>query len=181
MPEFDSTIQYRDIQNFPGYKVGSDGTVWSARKIAGFGKNRHSIITDKWKRLLANPGLNGYPIVTLCPALQVFYVHRLVLEAFVGPCPDGMESCHNDGNRSNNHVSNLRWDTRKGNFADCVKHGTRNYGENNGVSKLTDDLVRRIREEYATGKITQRELAAKYECAQMTVSCIIRRITWKHI
>lgn len=50
-------------------------------------------------------------------------VHRLVLEAFVGPCPPGMEGCHNDGNPANNHVSNLRWDTSSANKQDVLRHG----------------------------------------------------------
>lgn len=51
-------------------------------------------------------------------------VHRLVLEAFVGPCLPSTEGCHNDGNVANNHVSNLRWDTRSANNLDSVRHGT---------------------------------------------------------
>lgn len=51
-------------------------------------------------------------------------VHRLVLSAFVGPCTDGMEGCHDpDPNPANNHLRNLRWDTRSGNERDRVKHG----------------------------------------------------------
>lgn len=51
-------------------------------------------------------------------------VHRLVLEAFFGPCPDGMEGCHNNGNPSDNRLENLRWDTRSENIRDSVRHGT---------------------------------------------------------
>ena len=40
-------------------------------------------------------------------------VHRLVLETFVGAAPAGMEGCHNDGNRFNKRLENLRWDTPK--------------------------------------------------------------------
>jgi hypothetical protein len=36
-------------------------------------------------------------------------VHRLVLEAFVGPCPAGMEAKHRDGDYTNNTLSNLLW------------------------------------------------------------------------
>lgn len=54
-------------------------------------------------------------------------VHRLVLEAFVGPCPSGCEGCHYDGNPANNIVSNLRWDTTKNNCLDKRRHG-RNGG-----------------------------------------------------
>lgn len=53
-------------------------------------------------------------------------VHRLVLEAFVGPCPPGMEACHNDGDTSNNSLPNLRWDTSSANKQDMIRHGT-NY------------------------------------------------------
>lgn len=51
-------------------------------------------------------------------------VSRVVLEAFVGPCPKGMEGCHNDGDPGNNNVENLRWDTRSNNNYDAVRHGT---------------------------------------------------------
>lgn len=51
------------------------------------------------------------------------YIHRLVLEAFVGPCPDGMKALHADGNKTNNNVKNLRWGTSAENNLDIVKHG----------------------------------------------------------
>lgn len=51
-------------------------------------------------------------------------VHRLVLEAFVGPCPEGMEACHWDGDPTNNRLENLRWDTRSENHRDAARHGT---------------------------------------------------------
>lgn len=54
------------------------------------------------------------------------FVHEIVLEAFVGPRPRGMEACHNDGDRTNNSLNNLRWDDRSGNVEDMVRHGTHN-------------------------------------------------------
>lgn len=59
-------------------------------------------------------------------------VHRLVLEAFTGPCPDGMEACHYDGDAKNNHLSNLRWDTRVANAAD-----TRRLAAHGNTKKAT--------------------------------------------
>lgn len=53
-----------------------------------------------------------------------FAVHRLVLSAFVGPCPAGMEGCHNNGNAFDNCLQNLRWDTTSENNLDRVRHGT---------------------------------------------------------
>ena len=52
------------------------------------------------------------------------FVHRLVLMAFVGECPPGMECCHNDGNPANNRLQNLRWDTPSNNSLDRNRHGT---------------------------------------------------------
>lgn len=52
-----------------------------------------------------------------------YLVHRLVMAAFVGPCPEGMEVCHNNGDAADNRVENLRYGTRADNAADCVLHG----------------------------------------------------------
>lgn len=53
-----------------------------------------------------------------------YKVHTLVLLAFVGPRPEGMEGCHNNGDPSDNRLTNLRWDTHRGNEADKLRHGT---------------------------------------------------------
>lgn len=50
------------------------------------------------------------------------FVHRLVLEAFVGPCPPGMESLHGNDISADNRIENLRWDTRLNNKADQRKN-----------------------------------------------------------
>jgi len=62
-------------------------------------------------------------------------VHRLVLEAFVGPCPEGMQGCHNDGDCTNNHVSNLRWDTPLENNLDKIRHGVHHYKNRSHCSR----------------------------------------------
>lgn len=70
--------------------------------------------------------LDGWVGVTLSVdgVLRSHRVHHLVLKTFVGPCPPGMEGCHNDGNFRHNWVDNLRWDTPSSNHFDKVKHGT---------------------------------------------------------
>ena len=69
--------------------------------------------------------------VSLCRESRVrdFRVHRLVLEAYVGPCPKGLEGCHFDDNKTNNHLSNLEWDTPSTNAFDAVRNG-RNRNSN---------------------------------------------------
>lgn len=52
-----------------------------------------------------------------------FLVHRLVLEAFEGPCPDGLEACHYNDNSADNRLANLRWDTHSANIQDKLRNG----------------------------------------------------------
>jgi HNH endonuclease len=54
-------------------------------------------------------------------------------------------------------------------------------GEQVGASKLTDDIVRLIRQRYAEGNVSQAQLAAEFGVIQITVSRIVRRETWKHV
>ena len=115
-------VDYRPVDGFPGYRVGSDGTVWSC-------KNGRRGYLDTWRPLNLNITVRGgYREVTLSrhsPAVvRRIKVHRLVLEVFVGPQPNGCEGCHNNSDRSDNRLVNLRWDTRKGNVADAVRAGT---------------------------------------------------------
>ena len=50
-------------------------------------------------------------------------LHRLVLLAFVGPCPEGMECLHGPGGKFDNRLSNLRWGTKSENMQDHVASG----------------------------------------------------------
>lgn len=53
----------------------------------------------------------------------MYTVHRLVMMAFIGPRPSGLEICHNNGDKTDNRLSNLRYDTRSANCQDSLKHG----------------------------------------------------------
>jgi len=57
---------------------------------------------------------NGYKVVCIPTeiASMSFGVHRLVMLAFVGPCPPGHEVDHIDGDRANNWLPNLEYVTR---------------------------------------------------------------------
>lgn len=73
-------------------------------------------------------------------------VHKLILLAFVGPCPDGMECCHNNGIASDNRIENLRWDTHKNNNADRKKHGSYPSGKNHPMygKKMPEELKQKL-------------------------------------
>lgn len=75
-------------------------------------------------------------------------VHTLVLLAFVGARPDGMEALHRDGDPSNNRPGNLRWGTHAQNVRDAIDHGTHvaHPGSRNGRARLSEADIPVIRE-----------------------------------
>lgn len=132
------------------------------------------------KVLKGRPNQDGYLRVELWalprpPASRI--VHLLVLEAFVGPCPPGMEACHGDGDPGNAALTNLRWDTPQANADDRRLHGTHIQGTRHGSNKLTEDQVREIRA--ASG--SQKSIGAKFGVSQTTVWEIKTGRKWSHL
>lgn len=105
------------------YEVSDHGNVRSVDRIVQQG-HRTMTIRGEAKALVDNGQGRKRVYLHRGNELTRPQVHRLVLEAFVGPCPPDMEACHNDGNPANNHVSNLRWDTGSANMRDKRDHGT---------------------------------------------------------
>ena len=108
-------------------------------------------------------------------------VHKLVAEAFLGPCPDGQEVRHWNGDHLDNHVSNLLYGTRADNRHDSIRLGTIARGGRVRGARLTDALVREIRQRYADAEATQEALAAEYGVSEMTISRAVRGQTWGHV
>src|SRR5206468_4211113 len=108
------------------------------------------------------------------------FLHRLILEAFVGPCPEGMIGCHNDGDPSNNAITNLRWDTQRSNIADVFRHGNRGPGEDSPHVKLTDEQVREIRMLFSGG-FKKKPLGRMFGVNARNIDHIVTGKTWKHI
>jgi hypothetical protein len=105
------------------YEISTLGRVRSLDRVRrrGTGTNsRHGQI------LKAAHTESGHLTVSLCsPGKQMKrLVHRLMLEAFVGPCPPGLEACHYNDDPADNRLENLRWGTRTENILDAVRNGT---------------------------------------------------------
>lgn len=180
-------VEYRIVKDFPAYRVGTDGTVWTRWERSGGRPGLRSgsfcVIGKKWRVLSPYINPDGYAVVSLCRNRQsyIHYVHRIVLESFVGPCPTGMQACHfPDRMRSNNSIANLRWGTWYDNYNDSVVHGTSPKGSRNGMSKISDDNVRVLRKRNAAGEST-RSLAKEFGVSQSTVSHAICGRLWKHV
>ena len=173
---------WRDVPGYEGlYQVSTLGRVKSVPKAVRYGFNFRYV---RAKILKPRPDEAGYLQVVLCKGKthRQFMVHRLVLEAFVGPCPEGMEGCHHpDNDITNCKLTNLRWDTHKANCADKEQAGTVRRGEDHKMAKLTEAQVREIRDKYATGEFSQDQLAKEYGISPYSISLVVRKKTWRHI
>lgn len=125
------SILWREVVGWPEYEVSSLGHVRRVKPGNGTREGK-----------LCKPLLNrstGYYGVALCRncVQKRVDIHRLVAIAFLGPQPSPLHIvAHNDGVRTNNSVSNLRWATQSENLADMRRHGTAMVGSANPMSKL---------------------------------------------
>jgi hypothetical protein len=168
--------QFKTIEGYPGYRVSRDGEVQSC-----WSRTVYKVLTETWLPLKP-VHCRRYLTVNLSDGTRKRhrYIHRLVLQAFVGPCPDGMVCCHNDGDPANNQVGNLRWDTYQSNSDDMLRHGTRLMGSMINA-KLTEDAVQEIRrlrvDEVSFGKLA----LAYYGVTSQNVMAIVHRTSWRHV
>ena len=163
-------MEGREIEDLSGYWIYEDGRVWSDPKPP---QNPHG-------KFLRQP-LNKDGYVEYCLHFQreryYRYAHRLVLEAFVYSRPEGMECRHLDGNKRNNHVSNLCWGTRAENVADKQRHGTMVRGSKHKLAKLTEQDVMEIRD-LMRGPYSQRKVGEMYGICRQQVTKIKSRRQW---
>jgi hypothetical protein len=156
-----ATEEWRDIAGYDGkYQVSDAGRV-------------RSFAYGYWKLLKVNRVTRSQVVhAHLCRGGIVYTrsVHRLVLEAFVGSCPEGMECCHQNGIPFDNRLVNLRWDTKSHNQLDKRRHGTAGY--------LSPDDVREIRRAVKDGA-TQREVAERFGVNPSHVNKIVTGKKWR--
>ena len=162
---------------YPGfpYEVSDMGNVRRLSQASERVRKIHSR-RDYGPKILGHVVNNGYHYVTLCGPNKRHVrlgVHRLVLEAFIGPAPDGAYGCHNDGDKSRNVLSNIRWDTPKSNQEDRVRHGNHQNGEKNGSAKLTKKTAAELIEIRARTRMPYKKLGAMFGvCAQTAFNVV---------
>lgn len=125
---------------------------------------------------------SGYKRICLCKGgiKKQERIHRLVLSAFIGPRPEGMEGCHIDGDKANNQLDNLKWDTHLNNMRDKQTHGTQTNGEDMWMSKLNGKKIEDILYMRKKG-IILKDIANKYNVSISNISNITTGKIWKNI
>lgn len=151
------------IPGFPNYSIDSEGNVFGFRG----------------KRLKLQKNRQGYYQVHLYDGEKHKYkrVHRIVLEAFQGECPKGKEGCHNNGIKTDNRLSNLRWDTPKNNHADKHLHGTIRHREKHHRAKL-NCLKARVAFHLRTIGWTCARIGRLYGVTSRTISTATSSKSW---
>lgn len=158
---------WRPVVDGPAYEVSSLGRV-------------RSVATGRVLRARPCKGRGGHLQVQLGRAGGNRYVHALVLEAFVGPRPDGAVARHLDGDPTNNRPGNLAWGTVQENQADTVRHGRTTRGEKNPRARLTAEDVAAIREARTRGE-SLKALAARYGVRESCISRAASGKRWGHV
>jgi hypothetical protein len=174
-------VRFKDVAGWPGYCVGDDGSPWSCRIISSL-----TGLGNTWRKLKGIPTKGGYILVQLFSnsRRKTFHVHRLVLDAFVGPRPAGMECRHLDGNPKNNRLDNLCWGTKTENRADSMRHGTlyRKPGEDHPDAFLTEALVREIMQLRLTEGIGYKKISKRLNIDRVkAVEAVIVGKSWNHV
>lgn len=163
------------------YEVSDHGRVRSLAHVVHRGGTRAGTIHWKGRILRLHCG-GKYVTVALCSSgkAKTHQVHTLVLTAFNRPPNDNEECDHQDFNRGNNKLPNLRWLTHHGNVAHSTTNGRIPSGERSAAAKLTERQVVRIRERVLAGE-TQRSVAAEYGITQQHVHRLATRKRWAHL
>lgn len=169
-----------------GYRVSREGQVEC--RLEWDRQTRTYVLGNSWRPIRARILPNGYHQIDIRLGRQngrliksVTYVHRMVLESFVGPCPPGMQGRHvNENDPSNNRLENLAWGTRKQNAADKRQHGSHHQGSRCHRSKLTEADVIRIREMRRDG-VSPAEIARAFGVARVTATRAALGDNWQHI
>lgn len=169
---------WKDAVGCFDYQVSNLGRVKSKARLVRCQDHMRPVA----ERILKNTkAKNGYAVVNLGKG-NTKYVHQLVLEAFVGPCPEGKVARHfPDRNRMNCRADNLQWGTEEENQADRNSHGTSNRGEQNGQAILTEAQVIEIRKLWATEQYMQKDLARMFGIVRVAVCNVVNRRNWKHV
>lgn len=158
---------------YPDYKVGDDGFVRSRIN------NRWG--SGQWRILKGAKSKNGYLCVTLRNGKTKYrdLVHRIVLLAFVGPCPPGQETRHfPDSDRTNNRLSNLQWGTRDEQTVDRIVHGTHVQGDRSPHALFSDSDIPIIHRMYRSG-MSCGQIGRKFNVKAGVIHLIVTGQTYK--
>lgn len=161
-------IRFCEIKGFPNYLIYEDGRIFSKprgiflhQKISIHGYKRVGLRAD------GNPQ-------------KMFFIHRLVGTHFLPKDLERKFINHKDGNKFNNHFSNLEWVTQIENAQHSRKILKQCLGQNNGNAKLTIGNVIDIKTLFCFGA-QRKDLAKTFSVSRSTVERIVSEKNWSSL
>lgn len=168
--------EWRAVAEFPTYEVSNEGRV-----ISRVNPGNHKCDPSYSRELSLKPNKYGYVLVNLFSDDRRNVprsVHSLVMEAFVGPRPAGLDIRHKNGIRHDNRLENLEYGTRAENMADARVHGTLLIEEQHHQTKVSREDAIEIIELCKTRAMPQWKIGDMYGITQQGVSDIFRGKCW---
>jgi hypothetical protein len=164
--------QFRDTE----YYVTEDGKIYSNK-------------FNKWREMKPSSDKDGYLQLNLYTnnKLKTYKIHRLVAECYLSNSDNLPLVEHKDDIKTNNHVSNLMWSNHSNNTKNAYKTGLKKpvelKGEKHPSSKLTEEQVKWIRENYIPqhSQFGGKALSKKFGVGNHQISRIINNKIWTHI
>lgn len=111
--------EWRSYPRDTRYVVSSDGAVMRNGRV-----------------LKPRPTRGGYLRISLSRNRDE-YIHTMVLETFIGPRPAGHQASHLNGDKGDNFILNLTWETPAKNNSWKKLHGTEAIGVRNAMGRKT--------------------------------------------
>lgn len=166
---------WKDIPNYEGlYQVSNLGRVRGLDRVV---KTKNGLTQTKKGKILKNKmGTNRYYYVCLYKnnKQKTFMIHTLVASNFIGKRPDNHDICHKNGDRYDNRVENLKYDTRRQNNIDHYRYGSKNPNGKLSIAEVLD-----MRKKYKTGRFTHKQIAELFNISKSQTNAVLNKHSYK--
>lgn len=176
-------MNIKPCKTFIGYSASECGRIFTNRRRTRI-KGQHGtkvVIDHKYQRELKQQIVaKNYRVVCINTgkSIRPIGIHRIVMDAFIGPPPVGHQVRHLDNDPSNNNISNLAYGTVMENSHDRMQAGHYYTGGRHHNAKLTDDQaeeIKRLRKQ----KLKVKVLANQFSVSIATIESIIYGKSYK--